>query len=342
MARVERVPRLGKTFTLKTCRAAWSLAGYRVIGATPTGKAADVLQRDTGIPTRTITKFLGDYRIPTSVKLKHHAKQFARVARRRRTYRLRKTKPIRIDSKTIVVVDEAGMVNTRHMIKLLRHVERSGAKLVLLGDPAQLPAVEGGSPFLSMCNRADAAQMRDIRRQDEEWAREAAKYFAEREPGRALAMYAQRGLITVRDTQEEALRALLLDWAAERLKSPKDACILVSTNEDAATANNLCQLMRMNAGCLQSGRSIQIRDQNKNTGTLYAALAHVGDRVLFTRNSQKYAVRNGLAGTVIGINSIRRSLAVELDNGERTLVSPPSERYSGLRHKARHLASSGR
>ena len=86
----------GKTFALKTCVDGWKRQGYRVLGVAPTGEAASVLAKEIGIECQTVTKLLGDFRLPLSAALVHHVRQFIRAAKRKRTWAFRQPRPVKI------------------------------------------------------------------------------------------------------------------------------------------------------------------------------------------------------------------------------------------------------
>ena len=322
----------GKTYALRTCVDIWKRKGYRVVGTAHTGQAAEVLEAGTGIPCTTLTRFLGDYRLSAATQAKHHARQLARAAKKRRTYRFKQPRPQKIDDGTIVLVDEASMINTRQMEKLAAYVGSRGATLCLVGDPAQLPAVEGGSPFLSMAHRLGHVTMEDIRRQKEPWARQAAKLFATGAVGPALAMYARHKQVQTRETAEEAMQQMCLDWTAHGLITPEKAIILTNTNEESEEANRLCQKHRLNARTIKSNKWLEVVDVGDGKGTIYRNRVHVGERVLFTKNSNGrsgYGVNNGSLGKVISIDGLERVLYVRLDNGD--LVDIPVRKYKHIR-----------
>ena len=88
--------------------------------------------------------------------------------------------------KSVLVVDEAGMVGTRQLRELLDHAAAARAKVVLVGDARQLPAIEAGAPFRALQDRLGAAGLEDIRRQREPWARDVVRDLAEGRAERAL------------------------------------------------------------------------------------------------------------------------------------------------------------
>lgn len=301
----------GKTsYVVEPVAAAFEKAGYNVVAATPTGKTARVLESETGIDTDTITMRLVDFNVSFGWRdLKHHLRMFARVVKGRGTWPMTKPKPIKIAPRTVLIVDESGMVNTRHMRMIAERVARGGGILIMIGDPSQLTPIVGMSPFQSLCTRFGAAHVRKIKRQKEEWARKASMLFAEGKCGKALKMYADRGLLRLSETKELAMKHMLADWAEIGIRRPEDVAILVATNTEAEIANDMAQKARMEAGYLRK-KSVFVRDVTEKR--TYKSFVHVGDRVVFTQNSKyKYKVQNGTFGTVQRIKG-RRTLVVRV------------------------------
>ena len=317
----------GKTsIVLKACKEIWEECGYRVIGAAYTGKAAVELEQATGIPTETIHWQLADFKCSFGFEMKHHLKQFARAAQGKRTYRFKKPKPVKIDGKTILVVDEMSMANVRHVQMLTELVSLGGGLLAGVGDGLQIAPVKGQSPFRSLCNRYGCAELKDIIRQKEEWAQKVAKLMSEGEAGKAISILAAQGLVKPCEDMDAALEQLVRDWNVEGVKHPDQAPILVSTNREAEAANDLCQQARLEAGEIGGG-SVQITDDDEDGSGVYSSRVYRGDRILFTRNSRSLKVRNGFTGTVIGNDPFGRRLTVLLDDGERITVPPKKYRH---------------
>lgn len=336
----------GKTTMLRTAVQAWQAAGFNVVGACFTGAAADTLQEEIGVPCDTINMTLADFQGDLLDTLrrwgKHSFRQLGRAALKKKTHRFKKPQPADINRKTIVLLDEAGMINTRHMLMLLDWVEKNQATIVLTGDAAQLPAVEGGSPFLSLSKRVGYTEMTDIKRQEDYWARSAAYHMARGEICKALALYDQRNLVKVSDEMEAALQQLIKDWADHAYDRPADARILTLTNDQAHSANQLAQEQLIQRNMLDVKQRHTIQDVDEETGRCYESSVHVGDRVLFTENNRTYGVRNGNTGTVLAFTHVgktfRPALRVKLDNG-RTVHVPVSYRhirlgYASTVHKA--------
>ncbi len=311
----------GKTTALKTLVDACEHAGIRVVGVAPTGQAARKLGESIGIECQTTTKFLGDYRIPLLAAIVFHLCQFWRAFCGKRTWPIHKPKPAKITPNTLVLVDESGMTGTPHMRKLLELVQLGGGTACLIGDPAQLPAVVSTAPLKALVDRYGAVQLRKIRRQKKLWARAASKAFAQGHVRRALAIYARRNRVTVLDDTDEAVRRACLMWTAEGLLTPQRAVLIANTNELVHKANTTCQEHRLAAGVLD--RSVSIRIVDEQDDAVWESRVHVGDRVLFTRNStgrKGYGVVNGSLGTVMAISPSTPEISVMLDNNTRVTV----------------------
>ena len=265
----------GKTFMLNVAREAWEGAGLNVIGTALAAKAAKGLQSGSGIESVHIHRLLREIesgeRSPSA--------------------------------KSVIVVDEAGMVGTRLMDKLVALASRSGSKLVLIGDHRQLQAIEAGSPFRGIAERVGSKELSDIIRQRSKWARKAVAEFAEGKAESALGRHYERGLLDIADDREEAMERIASDWVSSAGRvSPKEILAFVGTRMEASAVNRLCQDKRRLAGHIS-------QDSISCGGDDF----HIGDRVIFTRNNAALFVDNGSTGTVVGLGS--KELSVQLDDG---------------------------
>ncbi len=268
----------GKTLVLATCREVWERNGQEVIGAALSGKAAQGLEESAGIPSTTIHSLL--YQLESGQR--------------------------KITSKHTLVVDEAGMAGTRMTEGLIGQFIRAGAKVIAVGDARQLQAIEAGGPFAAMGKRTDQAELTKIQRQKEQWAREAVGQASRGEAREVLKAYAERGLLTVAEDRREARRQLVDDWKKKGMEHPEERVIFTGTRMDAAILNRMVQHERLLDGKLGS-EAIEVGDWR----------IHTGDRVLLTRNSACYGVKNGHLGTVVEVDERRRNMTVELDGGRR-------------------------
>lgn len=272
----------GKTTMLAAAREVWERQGYDVRGAALAGKAANGLTTGAGINSITIAKTL--YNIAA------------------------KWNPF--TAKTILVVDEAGMVGTRHMAKLVEEIERTGAKLVLVGDAKQLQPVDAGGPFAEIGARLGEVTMTDIKRQRAEWHRDAVKDFAVGDGSKALAAFRDRGLLSVAADKHEARKQLVAAWQTHGIERPQDNYIFAATNQDIAILNREIQVLRDVHGKL--GRECVKVEDNR---------FHQGDRVLFTRPGKPYGISNGDIGTIEKLHVRTKTVQVRIDGGRLVMLS---------------------
>src|SRR3954466_3647116 len=134
----------GKTYALDAAREVWEAAGFSLCGCALSARAAAELQDQAGVRSTTIAQLQGGLD---------------------RGYGL--------DAKSVLVVDEAGMVGSRAMAQLLEHADATGAKVVLVGDDRQLPELQAGGAFRALAGRLGAQELREARRQHEQWDRDA-------------------------------------------------------------------------------------------------------------------------------------------------------------------------
>ncbi len=313
----------GKTSMLRAAREAFEREGFQVLGACLSAKAAEGLQAGAGIQSTTLAGLLGMPEVGYRGKLergpldtlKDHARQVGRAALGKSTWPV---EAIRLTPKTVLVVDEAGMVGTRQMERLTREALAAGARLVLVGDERQLQAIDAGGPFRSLGERIGRATLTDIQRQREPWAREAVKQLAGGEAQAALREYASRGLVSVAEDRKEAMQTLIAAWKRQGARNPRDNIMLASTNQEVTALNHMAQMQRMLAGGL-----------GKQALSVAGSDFHRGDRVVFTRNSKRYGVQNGSVGTIIEVDTANQILTVKLD--QRKLVMVPVKDYAHLK-----------
>lgn len=277
----------GKTTLLTSARHAWELDGYTVYGAALQGKAAQGLALESGIRSDTLHRTLLD------------------LERGR----------LQLNERSVLVLDEAGMVGTRLMRQLVHQTERAGALLALVGDARQIQPIEAGGPLLEIQRRLGAAELKEIRRQREEWAREAVHQFAQGEAGPALKAYAERGLLTVTEDRRGAMDALVEAWKVRGLRAPQEQLILTGTREEAAILNSKVQAERAKAGVLGP----------ETLAAPGSGVFHPGDRVLFTRKDRTLGVENGSTGEVLWVQPETGKMGVQLDRGSWLHV--PLEEY---------------
>ena len=283
----------GKSFSMRVAHEGWEAAGYRVLGAAPTGKAADGLQEGSGIESRTLHSL-------------EHAWKNA-------------DDPYRLTARTVLVIDEAGMVGSQQLARVIAAAEQAGAKVVLVGDDKQLQAVEAGAPFRAIVERIGAAEITEIRRQNEDWAKAASMALARGAMKDGLEPYQARGHVRMEATREDARRALVTDYLASR-EAGGSTIILAHSNADVQALNEAVRAQRREAGELGDGAAFATSKGPRE----FAA----GDRLVFLKNDRDLAVKNGQLGIVELAEAGR--LVVRLDNGEQREVRQAT--YESIDH----------
>ena len=278
----------GKSAMLGLARAAWRAEGYAVRGAALSGIAAEGLEAGSGISSRTLASL-------------EHAWAAGREA---------------LGPRDVLVVDEAGLVGSRQMERVLGHARAAGAKVVLVGDPEQLQAIEAGAAFRALAERHGAVEISEVRRQRPAWQREATKELATARTADALGRYAAAGMVQVAETREAAREALVAGWDAIRRKGADASQVILAYTRDDVRALNTLARARMRAGGALRGPDCAVAAERGER--LFA----IGERLMFERNERALgagfglpgvAVKNGTLGTVLEVADGGQRLTVRLD-----------------------------
>lgn len=331
----------GKSQLLKVANQAWTKAGRNVVGVALSGKAADGLQKSSDIQSVTLAHLMKKmsrtwWTILPGVSVScgrrliaPNAPQwsFAKGKRGLPQLSLRFGSQF-INHKTVVVIDEAGMVGTEQLKQVLEFCAKAKAKVVLVGDGNQLPAIEAGAPFEFLGQRVGQAKLTEIKRQCDDWAKEVVREFAEGDPRKALKELHQRGAVKIGTELETPKDMLVKDWLSRG--SPQGNLIIAATNADVDDLNSRVHSERTKRGDLG-------RKELKHNGESFSA----GDRVIFGKNSKLYGVNNGTLGTVEAVRTFgRKRLTIRVDGAKDRIVVPladyPHVRlgYAATTHKA--------
>jgi conjugative relaxase-like TrwC/TraI family protein len=290
-------PGTGKTFTLGVARHAWQLGGYRVLAAAPTGIATVSLEAEGFEEVATVDRLLSE--------LDSYASMAGRGDR-----------PL-LDARTVLVVDEAGMVGSRKLTRLLEHAQRDSAKVVLVGDDRQLAAVDAGGGFRALRLRLGASELTENRRQLHAWQREAIELVRQGEVDQAVELYRAHDRVDAAESKQELALALLNDWwdayqQAER-DPAQDVVVLAARRDEVDRLNTYCQQVLARHGRLGTDR-LTVEDRE----------VAVGDRVVCGHNAlDRLGIANGSRGVVTALDTRVRTLTVRLDGPEGREVTLP-------------------
>ena len=266
----------GKSYLLGAAREAWEMQGYRVLGATLSGIASENLTGSSCIESRTLASHF--YYWDRGEQL--------------------------LTSNAILVIDEAGMIGSRQMAQLLAQAEQYRAKVVLIGDPEQLQAIEAGAAFRAISERTGYVELTDIWRQREDWQREATRELATGKTALAILRYHQHHHVHAFETEASAQQGLISLWNDVRLNEPSKTQIMLAYTRQAVRELN------------DSARNL--RHQQGELGQEYMVVTARGerslaehDRIYFLKNNRNLGVMNGTLGTVAAIQG--KQITVRLD-----------------------------
>lgn len=255
----------GKSFAMRSVADAARDAGAEVWTIAPSWKAVDVIRTDTETAeemARAVNGFLN---------------------------RVRSGK-IELGPNAVIVTDEAGMIGTQDMRALVEAAGQAGAKLVLTGDTRQLAPVVAGAPMRALATALGTSRMEEIQRQrgrtpeEGAWMRVASKDFAAQETVRALEAYDRAGAIAWAEDREEAINALVRDYAEAR-KDParegKSRAVLTGWNVDVQAVNERVRARLIEQGSLPAGQDVEVQAVPRGGSKPVALALRAGDDVIF-------------------------------------------------------------
>jgi conjugative relaxase-like TrwC/TraI family protein len=251
----------GKTTALRLVADAYRESETPLLGAAPSGRAADELQTATGVPSSTLHRLLLDAHREDG--LPHGC---------------------------VLFVDEAGMAETRILAPVLELVAEAEGRAILVGDPHQLPPVGAGGLFPALCERLGAIDLTDNRRQRDLTERRALARLRDGYPHPYLAHAARRGRLHLEHDPTDAKQRLLEDWWQAAQHDLPGSVMLAHRRADVRDLNEAARTILTRAGRL-----------GPDTLEAGERAFRVGDRVLCRRNDRTLGVRNGTRGTVVDL-----------------------------------------
>ncbi|WP_193227875.1 MobF family relaxase [Aureimonas psammosilenae] len=211
---------------------------------------------------------------------------------------------VKLTEKSVVILDEAGMVGTEDMAALVAATSAVGAKLIASGDTRQLQPVVAGAPLKAISRVVGSSRMTEITRQKSEWQKAASQDFADGETVRALEAYDKAGAVTVADDREEAIRALVDSYSRDRMERPEAArCVLSSWNVDVRSLNEQIRAAGKAAGWIEA-TDWTLPAIPRGGDDAQAIDLAAGDEVIFgeTVELRGMTIRNSDLARVVGIS----------------------------------------
>jgi conjugative relaxase-like TrwC/TraI family protein len=276
----------GKTFAIVAAAEGWAQAGMELRAAAPTWRAANVMRSD-GLPAVSAARLLSELD-----RAEYEGE--AGLARG-----------------SILLVDEAGMVDSATLARLISHAEKAQAKLVFVGDPEQLGEIEAGGLFRAVADRTEPIQLDEVIRHEHDLDREAAKRIREGEGREALGLYEAENRVTVAPDAEARREAMVRDWN-ESYERGEDAMMIAKQNAEVARLNEMAREVRKQSGQLGAGE-IEVGEAR------FAA----GDQVITRVNDQRAEIFNRERWQIAEVDAKEHRVVLEgIDQAKRVEVGP--------------------
>jgi hypothetical protein len=224
------------------------------------------------------------------------------------------TGSIHVGPDATVILDEAGMADHKRLDALTELVERTGAKLIAVGDGKQLPSIGPGGMFDRLTQHAPTVELETIHRTKDPNEQKAWQALRAGEPERAMAHYQARGRLHLADTRDQAAENAVQTWAqlTEHHDIRQVALIADASNKEIDRLNARAQHLRAQRG--------ELGTDELPLGSVHYGLRQ-GDHVAFIaqhRPSGQARVENGTRGEVTDI-SRDQTVTLSLDGSGRTL-----------------------
>ncbi|MEM8497812.1 MAG: AAA family ATPase [Pseudomonadota bacterium] len=271
----------GKSTMLESAKTAFEVQGYRVLGAAISGKAADSLEKSAGIESRTLASF------EHSWKSGFH----------------------KLGSGDVLIIDEAGMVGSKQLLRFIEEAKDIGCKLIMVGDYHQLQPIAAGTPFKDIVHQVGASRLTEIRRQTEDWQRDASYDLANLNTAEAIGTYRKHGFVHTAEDELSAIAKLVEDYVNDINQRGYDASrlALAHRRKDVHLINQSVRKALIEQGTLSDEKLIKANHGQRAFAT--------GDRILFTRNDRELGLRNGMLGTIEAIDNNEIVVMLDSDGG---------------------------
>lgn len=304
----------GKTTSMRALRSAWETVHGpgSVVGLATSAAASYVLGEELGIGAHTVAKWLsetcgyGKTSRPGKIEQAQTmaASPRADIAARGRTWLtqlLADEATYTIRPGQLYIVDEASMTGTLELNQIRAAVTAQGGRMVLLGDPAQLDAVNAGGILGWAERHGQTFNLESLWRFKEDWMGPASLGLRAGKTT-ALAAYAEHGMI-VDGTTEDMLEAAYQS-ALDDLKHHRSVVLIAATNEDVTDLAQRASLELRTLGLVDSTVTVDLAD---------GVDAGLGERILAREVDRKVLDDSGVPifnGTILTVETISPDGAV--------------------------------
>ncbi len=270
----------GKTYAIVAAAEAWAREGVQLRAAAPTWRAANVMRAE-GLTAQSTASLLAELDRAGSGE--------------------------GLERDLVLLVDEAGMVDSASVARLIDHAERAQAKLVLVGDYEQLSEIESGGLFRAIAERGDPITLDEVIRHRFDVEREGAKRIREGEGEQAIRLYRSEERVIVAPDPQARREVMVSDWHQAHERGT-DAVMIAKRNAEVDQLNELARAKMKAAGRLGAGE-VEVG------GRPFAA----GDEVITRVNDRKAAVYNRERWQVVEVDAANHRVVLQGLDQARTV-----------------------
>ncbi len=273
----------GKSYAIAAAAEGWAQAGVPLRAAAPTWRAANVLSAE-GVRAQSIAGLLAELDDSQAQGL------------------------TTLPAGSVLLIDEAAMVDSQTLARLIDHAHNAEAKLVLIGDPAQLPELEAGGLFSALADRGEPIYLREVIRHHHELDRTAARLIREGRGAEAFELYRSAERVVVAPDPDARREAIVSDWW-DSFSGGDDALMITQRNSEVERLNAMARELLHEHGSLGAAE-IEVGGQ---------AFA-VGDQVVTRVNAPANGVSNRMRWQVADVDAERYSLTLDCLDQERRVT----------------------
>jgi hypothetical protein len=271
----------GKTTTLAAVREGFESAGYTVLGTATSGQAAKNLGDGAGIESRTIASL--------SWRLDHNT--------------------LELSDQHVLILDEGAMTSDMDLARLLTAVERSGAKLIVVGDDRQLGAIGPGGALTALAERHPEQlwALTDNLRQTDPSERAALSQLRDGDIAAAVGWYARNGRVHPVPDRRRAVTGMIRAWAAD-IDAGQDPLLLAYRRDNVETLNRAARNFWERSGRLTGPELVASGGRTYRAGDRVIALAPGPQGAWVTSQAARVTAVDPEAQTLIAITPDGRQL----------------------------------
>lgn len=275
---IEGIAGSGKSYAMAAIAEAAQASGATAMGLAPSWDAADALRRETMLPgTRALQGFVQGLEkggIALGAPPEGWKQQGIRY----------------LGEKVVLIVDEAGMAESRDMAVLLSHARTAGAQVILVGDRKQIESVGPGAAFAAIADHLGVSRLEDVRRQRNapEWQQEATRIMAAGDSVEGLTRYEIGGRFKWAADAEEAVKFTVDAWARNRQQHPDASRLVIAARNSEVHAINVEIRNRLKEGGELGSEAVTVRTMHSGgrnaAGEMREMEIRANDRIIIGAN----------------------------------------------------------